>query len=85
MATLTNTYHKLYILRLATTKKVDQIFEALLPRRCMVISTSLFLIGLGIPLMMVIGLLPVNLLLGFIGFALTSTGGVLILILCGEI
>ena len=85
MATLTHTYHQPYPLRLAVAKKVDLILEALLPRRCMVVSTSLFLAGLGIPLLMAIGFLPVNLLLGLIGFGLTAIGGVLILILCGEL
>lgn len=85
MATLTHTYHQPYPLRLAITKKADQVIEALLPRRCMVVSASLFLAGLGIPLLMVIGFLPVNLLLGLIGFGVTATGGVLILTLCGEI
>ena len=85
MATLTHTYHRQYPLRLALARKIDLIIEALLPRRCMVVSVSLVLAGLSIPLLMVIGLIPVNLLLGFIGFALTAMGGVLSLTLCGEI
>jgi len=66
-------------------KKVDQTIDALLPRPCMVVSGSLFLAGLGIPFLMANGLLPVNLLLGLIGFAATASGGVLALTLCGEI
>lgn len=85
MATLTHTYHQPYPLRLAVAKKVDLIIEALLPRRCMVVSASLLLVGCGIPFLMMIGFLPVNLLLGLIGFGMTATGGVLILTLCGEI
>jgi hypothetical protein len=85
MATLTQTYRQPYPLRLTIAKKVDSIIEALLPRRCMVASAILFLIGIGIPFLMVIGLLPANLLLGLLGFALTATGGVLALTLCGEI
>jgi hypothetical protein len=85
MTTLTQTYHRPHTLQLTIAKKVDKTIEALLPRRCMVISVSLVLSGLGIPFLMVIGLLPVNLLLGFLGFALTMTGVVLALTLCGEI
>ena len=85
MTTLAQTYHRPHTLRLTIAKKVDKTIEALLPRRCMVISVSLVLAGLGIPFLMVVGLLPVNLLLGFIGFALTMTGVVLALTLCGEI
>ena len=85
MATLTYTYHRPYPLRLMIAKKVDQTIDALLPRPCMVVSVGLFLAGLGIPLLMVLGFLPVNLLLGLIGFAATASGGVLALTLCGEI
>ena len=85
MATLTQTYRQPYPLRLTVAKKVDSIIEALLPRRCMVASAILFLIGIGIPFLMVIGLLPTNLLLGLLGFALTANGGMLALTLCGEI
>ena len=46
MATLTQTYRQPYPLRLTVAKKVDSIIEALLPRRCMVASAILFLIGI---------------------------------------
>ena len=85
MATLTYTYHRPYPLRLMIAKKVDQTIDALLPRPCMVVSVGLFLAGLGIPLLMVLGFLPVNLLFGLIGFGMTATGGVLTLTMCGEI
>lgn len=85
MATLDRTYHPSYSLRVAVTKKVDAIIEALLPRRCVVVSASLLLVGFGIPFLMMIGLLSANLLFGLAGFILASTGGVLALTLCGEL
>lgn len=85
MATLTHTYHQPYPLRLAVAKKVDSILEALLPRRCMVVSFSLFSAGLAVPILMAVGVLPVNLLLGLLGLGLAATGGTLTMILCGEI
>jgi len=40
---------------------------------------------LSIPVLMVLQLLSITFLLGFVGFALVATGGVLALIFCGEI
>jgi hypothetical protein len=51
----------------------------------MVISVGLILAGLSIPVLMVIHLLPATFFLGFVGFALAATGGVMALIFCGEI
>jgi hypothetical protein len=84
MATLTQTY-KPNLARMAWVKKRDEFIEKLIPRRCMVVSVGLILAGLGIPMLMVIQWLPVTFLLGFVGFALTATGGVLALVFCGEI
>jgi hypothetical protein len=84
MAMLTQT-HKLNLLRIALIKQRDEIIEKLIPRRCMVVAVSLILAGLSMPLLMTIELLPVNLLLSFIGFALTVTGGALTLIFYGEL
>lgn len=84
MATLTQTYRP-RLWRIAFIKKRDEIIERLIPRRCMVVSIGLFLAGMGIPALMLLGFLPVNLLLGFIGFALVATGAVLTLTLCGEL
>lgn len=55
------------------------------PRRCMVVSVGLIFCGLGIPLLMAIGLLPITLLLGLVGLVLTAAGGLMALIFCGEI
>jgi hypothetical protein len=55
------------------------------PRRCMVVSVSLIFLGIGVPALMALGLIPVNFLLCFLGFGLAATGGVLALIFCGEI
>ena len=84
MATLTNSY-KPNLYRITFAKKRDELIEKLIPRRCMVVSVSLILAGLGIPALMTLGLLPVNLLLGFVAFALAASGSVLALIFCGEI
>lgn len=72
-------------LRFAWIKKRDEIIERLTPRPCMMASMGLILAGLGIPAFMVVGILPVSLLLGFVGFILAAIGGVLLLFFCGEI
>ncbi|RPH62873.1 MAG: hypothetical protein EHM81_01315 [Chloroflexi bacterium] len=84
MATLTHSY-KPHLFRIAFANKFEDVIEKLIPRRCMIVSVSLILAGLGIPALMALGLLPVNWLLGFMAFALTATGSVSSLILCGEI
>jgi hypothetical protein len=55
------------------------------PRRSMVISTLLFLLGISIPVLMVLDILPFGFLLAFLGFALTASGGISWLIFYGEI
>ena len=84
MATLTYSY-KSNPARIAFIKKRDEIIENLMPRRCMVVSAGLIFAGLGIPLLMLIQLLPATFALCFVGFALTVIGGLLTLIRCGEI
>jgi hypothetical protein len=56
-----------------------------MPRRCMVVSVGLILAGLSIPALMVLHLLPVTFWLAFVGIALAESGGVMALILCGEL
>jgi hypothetical protein len=84
MARLTQTY-KSNLALIALIKKRDEFIEKLIPRRCMVVSVGLILAGLSIPMLMLLQFLPATFLLGFVGFALTATGGVLALTLCGEI
>ena len=84
MATLTQAY-KPALARIASIKKRDEFIEKLIPRRCMVVSVGLIFAGMSIPLLMVVQLLPISLFLGFVGFALVATGGVMALIFCGEI
>jgi hypothetical protein len=84
MAPLIKTY-RLNTLRVARVKEPATIIKKLMPRRCMVIATGLILAGLSIPALMTMQLLPVTLLLGFAGFALVATGGVMSIIFCGEI
>ena len=84
MATLTQAY-KTTLARIAYIQKRDEFIEKLIPRRCMVVSVGLIFTGMSIPLLMAVQLLPVTLLLGFVGFALTATGGAMALIFYGEI
>ena len=71
-------------IRFAWIKKRDEIIERLTPSLCMMVSMGLILAGLGIPTLMVLGILPVSLLLGFVGFVFAATGGMLLLFFCGE-
>jgi hypothetical protein len=84
MATLTHSY-KPNTVRITFVKKRDEVIENLVPRPCVVVSVGLILAGLGIPLLMAVQLLPVSFLLAFVGFALAVTGGVLVMVFCGEI
>lgn len=77
--------YKIKKIQFAWIKKRDVIIERLTPRPCMMVSMGLILTGLGIPAFMVLGILPVSLLLGFVGFILAAIGGVLLLFFCGEI
>jgi hypothetical protein len=72
-------------LRLAYIKKRDELVERLAPRPCIIFAWALVLVGLSIPLLMELGVLQPHLLLAFIGFALTITGGVLALVFCGNV
>jgi hypothetical protein len=84
MSKLTEAY-TFKLARIALIKKRDEFIEKLIPRRCMVVSVGLIFAGTSIPLLMAVQLLPVTLLLGFVGFALVATGGVLTLIFYGEL
>jgi len=72
-------------MRMAMIKERDKPIRKRLPRRCMVVSVGLILAALSIPALMAIHLLPITLLLGFVGVALAASGGVMALIFCGEI
>lgn len=84
MATLTQNY-KPNVMRIVFVKKRDALIDKLMPRRCMVVSVGMILAGIGIPALMAFKLLPVSLLLGFVGFGLVAVGGVLALVYCGEL
>lgn len=77
--------NKLGLDRPALAGKVDGFIEQHIPRRCMVISTGLFLVGFFIPALAVVQLVPFTFLLGFTGFALVLMGGILAVVFCGEI
>ena len=55
------------------------------PRLCMVTSVGLILVGLSLPALMVLEIIPANLLLDFLGFGLVFVGSILTLIKCGDI
>jgi hypothetical protein len=71
--------------RQAVEQQSAQLVTGHRPRRCMVVSTGVLLSGLGIPLLMAIGVLPMSLLLGLFGLFLMGLGGVMLLIFYGEI
>jgi hypothetical protein len=84
MSTLTSTYRP-HTIRFALVIKLENFIEQHTPRRCMLISLSMILAGLSIPILMVVHLLPVTFLFDFLGLALVSSGGVSALIHSGEI
>jgi hypothetical protein len=77
--------NKFFSARLAIINKSAIFVERHKLRRCMVVSMGLVLAGLSISFLMAIELLPVTLLLNFVGFALTASGGLMSLIFWGEI
>ena len=84
MDTLSQSYPTVFPRR-AFFNKRDEFIEKLMPRRCMVVSVGLIFGGMSIPFLMLVQVFPLSLFLGFLGFALAATGGVLTLIYCGEI
>ena len=54
-------------------------------RKDLWICAIIFLTGLAIPILMALEILPLSMLLGFIGFGLTFTSGTLFLVRLGEI
>ena len=67
------------------TQKRHDFRRFLHPRLCMINSVGLILLGIGVPALMVMEMLPWNMFLNFIGFGLVSTGSTIALIKCGEI
>lgn len=55
------------------------------PRLSMLISVGLILIGISLPILMVLQMIPASLLNNFLGFGLVSIGSILTLIKCGEV
>ena len=55
------------------------------PRRCMLISVGLILVGISVPLLMVLDMIPVNLFLDFLGFGMVIMGSTMALIKCGDL
>jgi hypothetical protein len=84
MSTLSQNYPTVFPRR-AFYNKGDELIEKLMPRRCMVFSVGLIFGAMSIPFLMLVQVLPLSLLLGFLGFVLAAAGGVLTLIYCGEI
>jgi hypothetical protein len=84
MAMLTQVY-RINPARIAFIQKWDDFIEKPIPCRCMVVLVGLILAGLSIPLLMAVQLLPISLVLGFVGFALVVISGVMALIFCGEL
>jgi len=67
------------------TQKKHDFRRFMHPRLCMIVSVGLILLGIGVPALMVMELIPWSLFLFFVGFGLVSTGSTIALIKCGEI
>lgn len=55
------------------------------PRLSMLISVGLILIGISLPILTVLQMIPGNLVINFLGFVLVSIGSTLTLIKCGDV
>jgi len=69
----------------AFVTKRDAFVSHITPRPCIVKSVGLILAGLSIPLLMLLEMISTTLLLAFVGLAIASVGGVLLLVFSGEI
>jgi hypothetical protein len=56
-----------------------------IPRPRTLLTAFLFLGGASIPVLLALSILPLNFLIGFIGFAMTATGSIMALVFCGEV
>ncbi len=84
MATITQS-QKFLSVPDAYPKKLYDFKKFRHPRKCMVISNSLILLGIAIPFLMAMEIIPGSLLINFLGFGMVSIGSTLLLIKCGEI
>jgi len=57
--------------------KLGSVTRRLAPRPHLISSVGLLLIGLGIPFLMLLELMPITLFLGMVSLALIATGGLL--------
>ena len=84
MATHISSQNLIYVRPLRISRVLEKIHIPL-PHPRVVTITALLLGGPLIAALMLFEILPLSFLLGFIGFAMTGTGGILALILYGEI
>jgi hypothetical protein len=84
MALLTKVY-RINPARIAFIPKLHDFIEKLIPHPCVVVLVGLILAGSSIPLLMAVQLLPISLVLGFIGFTLVIIGDVMALLIYGEL
>jgi hypothetical protein len=86
MATIVHT-HPAHVTKITSVRKFERATARRLPhpRPGMVRSVGLILVGMVIPFLMAIGVLPLSLALGFVAFILVAIGSMSALILCGEI
>lgn len=59
--------------------KLDALVRRVSPRPHVLSSGGLILVGLGIPVLMLLELIPVTLFLGFVGMSLITVGGLVLL------
>ncbi len=82
MTTQTIIFRSAYISSARLSEQIGALtrwLKSRLPRRCMLISTSLLLAGLGVPFLMGLTIIPASLSLGLIGMASACIGCVLTL------
>lgn len=88
MAVRTSTYPHYTVHRSIIRPYLMKLYEWVschTPRPHMLLSVGLLLLGLFIPLLMLLEIIPTSLFFGLIGFALTFSGGILALYYWGEL
>jgi hypothetical protein len=64
--------------------RMENLLYKMIPRPWMLLSVGVCLLGLAIPLLMLVEILPASLLLSFTGLGLTTIGGVLYVFFIGD-
>ncbi len=84
MTTLVKRQNQIIIQNTFTKNRYD-LKRFMHPRLCMLIFVGLIFVGISLPILIVLQMIPGNLIIHFLGFGMVSTGSVMTLIKCGEI